>query len=243
MRKVAIAVLVALAMSCHSNGASDQSSDGLPTGPSSTSPSPEVVSTSPPPTVVKVPDVIGLPLATARTRVQNAGLSIVIEEKYSKATEGVVLSTSSAPGTKLSEGSTLRIVVAKSFPRIPNVVGLKLNSARRTLEDRGFKVDVKKQSSSQPTDTVISQSPAGGTEARPGRTVTIVLAKPAPSGGGGGSNCTPGYSPCLPLGPSDYDCAGGSGDGPAYTEPGVTYHVTGSDPYGLDADNDGSGCE
>jgi hypothetical protein len=65
------------------------------------------------------------------------------------------------------------------------------------------------------------------------------------SGGsdGGGGNCTPGYSPCLPEGPSDYDCSGGSGNGPAYTEPGVVYTVTGSDPYGLDADGDGSGCE
>ena len=62
-------------------------------------------------------------------------------------------------------------------------------------------------------------------------------------GGGGGGGCTPGYSPCLPLGPSDYDCAGGSGNGPAYTEPGVVYQVSGSDPYGLDADNDGRGCE
>ena len=60
---------------------------------------------------------------------------------------------------------------------------------------------------------------------------------------GGGGTCTPGYSPCLPLGPSDYDCAGGSGNGPAYTEPGVTYRVTGSDPYDLDADDDGFGCE
>jgi hypothetical protein len=52
-------------------------------------------------------------------------------------------------------------------------------------------------------------------------------------------SCTEGYSPCLPLAP-DYDCAGGSGDGPAYT--GLV-QVSGSDPYGLDADNDGVGCE
>jgi len=62
-------------------------------------------------------------------------------------------------------------------------------------------------------------------------------------GGGGGTNCTPGYSPCLPEGPSDYDCSGGSGNGPAYTEPGVVYRVTGSDPYGLDSNGDGHGCE
>jgi hypothetical protein len=63
-------------------------------------------------------------------------------------------------------------------------------------------------------------------------------------GGGGGSSCTPGYSPCLVYhGGADYDCAGGSGDGPYYTKPGVVYSVTGSDPYGLDSDNDGRGCE
>lgn len=65
-------------------------------------------------------------------------------------------------------------------------------------------------------------------------------------GGGGGEtqNCTPGYSPCLVYhGGADYDCAGGSGNGPYYTEPGVVYTVSGSDPYGLDADNDGRGCE
>jgi hypothetical protein len=63
------------------------------------------------------------------------------------------------------------------------------------------------------------------------------------SSAGGGPNCTPGYSPCLPLGPSDYDCYGGGGDGPAYTKPGVVYRVTGSDPYRLDGNGNGLGCE
>jgi hypothetical protein len=52
--------------------------------------------------------------------------------------------------------------------------------------------------------------------------------------------CTPGYNPCIPPGP-DVDCAGGSGDGPRYVEGPV--RVTGSDPYGLDRDHDGIGCE
>jgi flagellar hook assembly protein FlgD len=57
-------------------------------------------------------------------------------------------------------------------------------------------------------------------------------------------NCTPGYSPCLVYhGGADYDCAGGSGNGPYFTKPGVVYHVTGADPYGLDGNNNGLGCE
>jgi len=52
-------------------------------------------------------------------------------------------------------------------------------------------------------------------------------------------DCTPGYSPCIPPG-SDVDCAGGSGNGPRYTGR-VT--VTGSDPYDLDRDGNGVGCQ
>jgi uncharacterized membrane protein YgcG len=68
----------------------------------------------------------------------------------------------------------------------------------------------------------------------------------AGSGGGGGSgggNCTPGYSPCLDdHAGADYDCSGGGGNGPYYTQPGVTYTVTGSDPYRLDGNGDGQAC-
>lgn len=53
------------------------------------------------------------------------------------------------------------------------------------------------------------------------------------------SNCTDGYDPCLTPAP-DYDCAGGGDDGPKYTG---CVTVTGSDPYDLDSDGDGAGCE
>jgi endonuclease YncB( thermonuclease family) len=49
-----------------------------------------------------------------------------------------------------------------------------------------------------------------------------------------------GYSPCLTPGP-DYDCEGGSGDGPRYVPGPVS--VNGSDPYDLDRDGDGTGCD
>ena len=52
--------------------------------------------------------------------------------------------------------------------------------------------------------------------------------KPKPQGG----SCAPGYQPCLPV-VGDLDCA--DVDGPIY--------VTGSDPYALDRENDGVGCE
>lgn len=54
------------------------------------------------------------------------------------------------------------------------------------------------------------------------------------------SNCHPSYSGCLKADASDYDCAGGSGNGPYYTG---KVRVIGPDVFGLDRDNDGWGCE
>jgi hypothetical protein len=55
------------------------------------------------------------------------------------------------------------------------------------------------------------------------------------------SECDPNYAgACLMPNASDYDCEGGSGNGPYYTGE-VT--VIGVDHYGLDADGDGIGCE
>jgi len=55
------------------------------------------------------------------------------------------------------------------------------------------------------------------------------------AGGSSGGGCEPGYRPCLPR-VSDLNCA----DIPADKKP-VT--VTGSDPYGLDRDHNGVGCQ
>jgi hypothetical protein len=53
--------------------------------------------------------------------------------------------------------------------------------------------------------------------------------------------CDPNYSgACVPIA-SDVDCAGGSGNGPAYVQGPVT--VIGSDIYDLDRDGDGVGCD
>jgi micrococcal nuclease len=47
------------------------------------------------------------------------------------------------------------------------------------------------------------------------------------------SNCSSGYDPCIPAYPPDLDCADVSGP----------IMVTGNDPHGLDAEDDGVACE
>jgi membrane protein involved in colicin uptake len=55
------------------------------------------------------------------------------------------------------------------------------------------------------------------------------------------SRCDPNYTgACLDPQAADYDCEGGSGDGPQYTG---TVAVVGSDHYDLDRDGDGTACD
>ena len=52
--------------------------------------------------------------------------------------------------------------------------------------------------------------------------------------------CDPNYTPCVPI-DRDVDCAGGKGNGPSYVAGPV--RVIKDDPYRLDGDHDGVGCE
>jgi hypothetical protein len=123
---------------------------------------------------------------------------------------------------------------------VPDVVGVKLPNARRTLREVGLRVDSTRKASPEPAGTVLRQRPLGGLEVQPGRPVTLVVAKPKPEPKPV-SNCHPSYTgACLDPSASDYDCAGGSGDGPKYTG---TVTVVGPDVFGLDGDGDGTGCE
>jgi len=70
--------------------------------------------------------------------------------------------------------------------------------------------------------------------------VTKVVAVGTKVSSGGGGNCDPNYRPCVPIA-SDVDCAGGSGNGPAYVDGPV--YVIGTDIYDLDRDGDGVGCD
>ena len=67
------------------------------------------------------------------------------------------------------------------------------------------------------------------------------VAAPVPLVQQGSGTCDANYADaCVPVA-SDVDCAGGSGDGPAYVDGPV--RIVGSDPYDLDRDGDGIACD
>lgn len=66
-------------------------------------------------------------------------------------------------------------------------------------------------------------------------------AAPVPLVQQGGGDCNGNYTGACVPNASDVDCAGGSGDGPAYVQGPV--RIVGTDIYGLDRDGDGIACD
>ena len=158
------------------------------------------------------------------------GFDYVVDKEYKKAAPGTVLSVTPKAGSEVTEGTKVQLTVAKPVPVLPDVVGLSQKDALRELREMDYRVDTRIVFSSQARGQVLEESPQPGTERLPGQEVNLTLA----------SGCDANYSGCLNPLASDYDCAGGTGDGPLYTG---YVRVTGIDTFDLDSDSDGIGCE
>jgi beta-lactam-binding protein with PASTA domain len=167
-----------------------------------------------------------------------------------------------APTTSLSlptVATTLATTTSTAPPTtiakvtVPRLVGMQLTRAKTSLADQGLTAKVTYRSTARyPAGTVISQSRTAGADVLPDTIVTLVVAKtpppppstapPAPPTTAPPQRCHPSYEgECLKVGIGDYDCAGGSGNGPNYVE--GTVRVVGPDEFDLDRDGDGLGCE
>lgn len=136
---------------------------------------------------VDVPDVTGVQLEVARTRLEAVGLEVQVEDRrFSAAPRDEVLGQSPSAGATLRRGSLVRLVISAGTEEIvmPDVVGDGLNLARAELERRGLVVIVDAVPSDVPSDTVLGTTPAPGAIVRTGDTVRVTVA--APVGGSGG---------------------------------------------------------
>lgn len=71
---------------------------------------------------------------------------------------------------------------------------------------------------------------------------TTTVATPMTTTTTAGGGCHPSYvGACVPFA-SDVDCAGGSGNGPAYVTE-TDFQVVGPDVYDLDRDGNGIACQ
>lgn len=136
---------------------------------------------------VMVPQVTGVSLAIAQTRLAQAGLEAqVTDRRFSAAPRDEVLSQTPSGGGTLRRGGVVELIVSAGTDEflMPDVIGDGLALARGTLEARGLAISVEVVASEEPSDTVLSTTPAPGATVRTGDTVVVVVA--APMGGNAG---------------------------------------------------------
>ncbi len=159
-----------------------------------------VVSKGPEPGVV--PDLKKKTLAEATAMLEKAKLKVgSVTVKYEAgAPQGTVISQSIAPKQKVSEGTSVDLVMNISGNQtvVPSLTGLSLSDARSQLSSMGLTIgSIQTAESDKAKDTVLSSSPDSGAVLDKGSTVSLVISagkkeekKSRNSSGSGGSTRT-----------------------------------------------------
>jgi eukaryotic-like serine/threonine-protein kinase len=131
------------------------------------------------PQPVDVPDVTGLPFDQASAQLTSQGFKVQRTDIDSTQPANTVLAESPAPGTSAAKGSTVTLTVSKGpvTSTVPDVTNQDPDTATGTLEASGFKVNRTQQDVTDPNldQIVVAQDPQGGSQAKQGATVTIVV--------------------------------------------------------------------
>jgi beta-lactam-binding protein with PASTA domain len=128
--------------------------------------------------LVPVPNVEGMPADEAQRRLEQAGLSVLVEEREEPGTEkGTILEQSREPGALVPPDSEITIVVSSPGRELTmyNVVGLSMEVVRNGLEQDGLQIHVEEKWSTQPKGMVMAQEPEPGTKLHAGDAVTLTV--------------------------------------------------------------------
>jgi serine/threonine-protein kinase len=135
------------------------------------------VSSGPKP--IAVPPVIGQTFDSANSELQAAGFKVARVDVPSNQPANTVVAQSPAANTSAGKGTTVTLNVSKgpTTSAVPDVTSEDQQQATSDLKASGFNVTVTQQDTNDPTQDgiVLSQSPKGGTQAKPGTTITIVV--------------------------------------------------------------------
>ena len=127
------------------------------------------------PKPVPVPEIDGKKSAAAQRALTEVGLIPSITEKYSeKVPEGEVIKVTPKPGTVVSSGTTVELLVSKGPPpvEVPRLVDLRKSQAVALLKKLGFVPKIV-AAGFTPLNRVFSQDPDPGTMLPKGSVVTI----------------------------------------------------------------------
>ncbi len=131
------------------------------------------------PKPVGVPPVVGQSFETANSELQAAGFKVARVDVDSNQPADTVVDQSPASNSFAGKGTTVTLKVSKgpTTSAVPDVTSEDATQARSDLSASGFKVRTVQQDTNDPTldGIVTTQNPGGGTQAKPGTTVTITV--------------------------------------------------------------------
>lgn len=129
---------------------------------------------------VRVPALTGTDRASALKRTQELGLVLVVQDLRFSASvpKDGVISQYPPPGTLVGEGTKVLvdISVGSEMFALPDVIGQPLDTARKTLRERGLAVEFQTTASDAEQGTVISSVPSPGGNVKTGDTVRLTVA-------------------------------------------------------------------
>jgi serine/threonine-protein kinase len=133
------------------------------------------------PKPIGVPSVLGQPYESAAAALQSAGFAVARRDADSNQPGGTVIDQTPAGGETAAKGATITLTVSKgpTTAAVPDVTSLDRDTAMATLRDAGFRAVVTQEDTADPSldGVVLSQDPAGGTQAEPGARITIVVGR------------------------------------------------------------------
>ena len=129
------------------------------------------------------PGVIGLTQEEATTKLEKAGLEVVVgESEYSNTVQkGRVISSDPGPGDRVLDGDKVAIVLSKGKEvyDLPKLAGLTVDQAQDKLFDTklAFGKVIEQFSETVKDGIVIASDPKAGTTLRPGAIVDLIVSK------------------------------------------------------------------
>ena len=137
------------------------------------------------PRPVEVPNVIGQAYESAESQLQGVGFTVTREDVEADAPENTVVAQSPGAGETAARGSnvTVQVSTGPSTTSVPDVTSQDEQSARQVLRESGFRSQVQRQDTTDPTldGVVLSQDPEGGTEVEPDTVVTLFVGRFVPA--------------------------------------------------------------
>ena len=147
------------------------------------------------PSTIEVPNIVGLSVAEAYTRLEAVGLKGKAAQVASTEPKGRIVKQAPGGGSEVTKKSTILLSVSNGPAPVivPSVTGKSETDAKAALAKRGLLSGSSRVASSKPVGTVITQQPAPGSKVQKGSVVALSVS-------GGSTPTTTGPSLTPPKG-------------------------------------------